>query len=61
LRAGGVIQAVEHLPSKHEVLSSTPVLPKTKSKIKKNIELSQFSFKADVEKPQLRLPICATF
>jgi hypothetical protein len=33
-RAGGVVQVVACLPSKHEVLSSTPILPKKKKKLK---------------------------
>jgi hypothetical protein len=34
-RVGGVPQVVKHLPSKHEALSSNPVLQKQKTKSKK--------------------------
>jgi hypothetical protein len=32
LGAGGMVQVVENLPSKHEILSSTPQYHKTKQK-----------------------------
>jgi hypothetical protein len=37
LRAGGVAQAVEHLPSKHEALISNPNTKKKKPNRQKNI------------------------
>jgi hypothetical protein len=38
LKAGGMAQVVEHLPSKHKTLSSNPITPQKKKKEKENIE-----------------------
>jgi hypothetical protein len=35
-RAGGMVQVIEHLSSKHEALSSKPVLPNKKKERRKN-------------------------
>jgi hypothetical protein len=44
-RAEGMAQVVEHMPSKHKAMISTPVLPKRKNKTTKQNKTPQLLLK----------------